>query len=116
MKGDLVDLCTVLWAVGFLLGDCRQNQYGLARFSPTLDCKAEQELQRNASVSCQHLANMLSRALRGGHRALPLKRNVNVYVPLTKRTVTTDAASSHAEKEHVPEVSRSSQSNSIAIL
>lgn len=46
---------------------------------------------------------MLSRALRGGHRALPLKRNVNVYVPLAKRTVTTDAASSHAEKEHVPE-------------
>ena len=47
---------------------------------------------------------MLARALRGGHRALPLKRSVNVYVPLAKRTVTTDAASSHAEKEHVPEV------------
>lgn len=55
---------------------------------------------------------MLSRALRGGHRALTLKRNVNVYVPLAKRTVTTDAASSHAEKEHVPEVRRAPQSES----
>ena len=45
---------------------------------------------------------MLTRALRSG-RALPLKRNA--FVPLAKRTVTTDAASSHAEKEHVPEVS-----------
>ena len=47
---------------------------------------------------------MLVKALRGGYRTLPLKCNLNVYVPLTKRTVTTDAASSHAEKEHVPEV------------
>lgn len=53
---------------------------------------------------------MLSRALRGGHRSLPLKRNVNFYLPLAKRAVTTDAASSHAEKEHVPEVSRAPQS------
>ena len=53
---------------------------------------------------------MLSRALRGGHRALPSKRNVTVYVPLVRRSVTTDAASSHAEKEHVPEVSRAPQS------
>ena len=57
---------------------------------------------------------MLARALRGGHRALPLKRSVNVYVPLAKRTVTTDAASSHAEKEHVPEVRKPSPSNSMA--
>lgn len=57
---------------------------------------------------------MLSRALRIGHRALPLRSNLSVYVPLAKRTVTTDAASSHAEKEHVPEVSRALQSESIA--
>ena len=46
-----------------------------------------------------------------GHRALPLRplrRNVKVYVPLAKRNVTTDAASSHAEKEHVPEVRKRS--------
>lgn len=57
---------------------------------------------------------MLSKALRGGRRALPLKRNINVYVPLAKRTVTTDAASSHAEKEHVPEVRRAPQCESRA--
>lgn len=44
---------------------------------------------------------MLTRALRSG-RALPLRRNA--FTPIVKRTVTTDAASSHAEKEHVPEV------------
>lgn len=53
---------------------------------------------------------MLSKAVRGSCRALPLKHNVNVYVPLAKRTVTTDAASSHAEKEHVPEVRRAAES------
>ena len=44
---------------------------------------------------------MLTKALRSG-RALPLRRNV--FTPIVKRTVTMDAASSHAEKEHVPEV------------
>ncbi|KAI9827922.1 MAG: alpha subunit of pyruvate dehydrogenase [Sarea resinae] len=43
---------------------------------------------------------MFSRAIRTS-RALPLRRNV--FVPVVRRTVTTDAASSHAEREHVPE-------------
>lgn len=43
---------------------------------------------------------MLVRALRRGG-ALPLRQRA--IVPLARRTVTTDAASSHAEKEHVPE-------------
>ena len=55
---------------------------------------------------------MLSRALRIPC-APPLRQNA--FTPLAKRsvgpwarrTVTTDAASSHAEKEHVPEVSNS---------
>ena len=74
----------------------------LARLSPTL--KPEQYLQQRFSFY-RYITAMLSRALRG-HHALPLGRNVNIYVPLAKRTVTTDAASSHAEKEHVPEVGR----------
>ena len=57
---------------------------------------------------------MLSRAVRGGHRALPFKSHVNVSVIRAKRKVTTDAASSHAEKEHVPAVSQAPQSDSRA--
>ena len=46
-------------------------------------------------------SKMFGRALRPA-RALPLRSNVSV--PLSRRAVTTDAASSHAEKENVPEV------------
>ena len=53
---------------------------------------------------------MFSKALRPA-RALPLRsaqvpplRN-NAFVAISKRAVTTDAASSHAEKEDVPAVS-----------
>ena len=49
---------------------------------------------------------MFTKALRSS-RALPLRRNARV--PLATRTVTTDAASSHAEKEHVPEVSKDAE-------
>ena len=61
-----------------------------------------------------HLAKMLSRVVRGGRLAPPLKRNVHVYVPVSKRNVTTDAASSHAEREHVPEVRKAPPSESRA--
>ena len=57
---------------------------------------------------------MLSRAVRGGHRALPFKAHLNVSVARAKRQVTTDAASSHAEKEHVPAVSKAPHSDSRA--
>ena len=46
-------------------------------------------------------SRMFSKALRAG-RLSTLRHKV--YVPLARRTVTTDAASSHAEREHVPEV------------
>ncbi len=48
---------------------------------------------------------MLSRALRPA-RALPLRSRP--LASLSKRLVTTDAASSHAEKEQVPEVRKTS--------
>ncbi len=44
---------------------------------------------------------MLSRALRT-NRGAPLRRSA--LAPLVKRTVTTDAASAHADKDAVPEV------------
>lgn len=44
---------------------------------------------------------MLLRAVRCG-RTLPMRKKA--FVPLARRSVTTDAASAHAEKEHVPEV------------
>lgn len=37
-------------------------------------------------------------------RAAPLRSNVFSRVALVKRTVTTDAASAHADKDSVPEV------------
>ncbi|KAH0544906.1 alpha subunit of pyruvate dehydrogenase [Glutinoglossum americanum] len=43
---------------------------------------------------------MLSRTIRAG-RLSPLRRSA--FVPVVRRTVTTDAASSHADKESVPE-------------
>lgn len=53
---------------------------------------------------------MLSRALKA-QRCLPLRQKVQLppsnkctIAPTARRRVTTDAASSHAEKEHVPEV------------
>ena len=85
----------------------------LARLSPTLNFIPEQELHRQ--LFFQHLTKMLSRAIRGGHRALPFKSHVNVSIARAKRKVTTDAASSHAEKEHVPAVSQARQSNARAI-
>ena len=67
---------------------------------PTLDFNLFAKLQ---SLTLLHhcITKMLTRALSGG-RALPLRRNA--FTPIVKRAVTTDAASSHAEKEHVPEV------------
>ena len=67
---------------------------------PTLNLNLFAKLQ---SLTFFHhcIAKMLTRALRSG-RALPLRRNA--FTPIVKRTVTMDAASSHAEKEHVPEV------------
>ena len=47
---------------------------------------------------------MFSRAVRRQFVA-PLRRNVNPFpIVNARRTVTTDAASSHADKEAVPEV------------
>ena len=51
--------------------------------------------------SINSTASMLIRAVRGSHRAL---RRQQVFKSFARRTVTTDAASSHAEREHVPEV------------
>ncbi len=84
--------------------------FGKAKMVSALIPNVEMQTRvRISSTDCffpfnQPFAKMLSRAVRGGYRALPLRRKVNVYVPLAKRNVTTDAASSHAEKEHVPEV------------
>lgn len=46
---------------------------------------------------------MFSRALRTS-RAAPLRSNAFSKAALVKRTVTTDAASAHADKDSVPEV------------
>lgn len=46
---------------------------------------------------------MFSRALRTS-RAAPLRSNAFSKAALVKRTVTTDAASAHADKDAVPEV------------
>ena len=72
---------------------------------PTVNFNLFAKLQ---SLTLLHhcIAKMLTKALRSG-RALPLRRNA--FTPIVKRTVTMDAASSHAEKEHVPEVRLSRQ-------
>ena len=74
---------------------------------PTLNFNLFAKLQ---SLTLLHhsIAKMLTRALRGG-RALPLRRNA--FTPIVKRTVTMDAASSQAEKEHIPEVRLSVPTN-----
>ena len=53
------------------------------------------------TISLSPLITMVFRALRIA-RALPFRRNA--IAPCTRRAVTTDAASSHAEREHVPQV------------
>ena len=73
---------------------------GFSSFVPTLNLNLVAKLQR-LTLLHHSIATMLTRALRSG-RALPLRRNA--FTPIVKRTVTMDAASSHAEKEHVPEV------------
>lgn len=55
---------------------------------------------------CWTFAEMFSRALRTS-RAAPLRSNAFSKAALVKRTVTTDAASAHADKDAVPEVIRS---------
>ena len=55
MEGGSIDSSTR--CVAFLLGDFRQNQTGLARFSPTLNHQFERELQRRLlfkSTPCKH--------------------------------------------------------------
>lgn len=59
------------------------------------------ELLLKAPLPDNPSAIMLVKGLRCS-RALPVRRKA--FIHCIKRTVTTDAASSHAEKEHVPEV------------
>lgn len=80
---------------------------GFSAFVPTLNFNLFAKLQQ-LTLLHHCIANMLTRALRSG-RALPLRRNA--FTPIVKRTVTMDAASSHAEKEHVPEVRLSAPTN-----
>ena len=79
---------------------------------PTVNFNLFAKLQ---SLTLLHhcIAKMLTKALRSG-RALPLRRNA--FTPIVKRTVTMDAASSHAEKEHVPEVRLSPPPNKGIII
>lgn len=99
-------------------GEYRQNEIRLARLLATLSCKDRDRTSTTAFFQNQRIPKMLCRAVRGGHRALPLKRNIRrnikAYVPQAERHVTTDAASSHAEKEHVPAVSQAPLSKSRA--
>lgn len=81
-------------------------------FGPSIRPSAEQNTrqlfgspgaQQRSFISSPPSITMISRALRTS-RALPLRRNALVPRCQAKRTVTTDAASSHAEKENVPAV------------
>ena len=55
---------------------------------------------------------MFSKAIRAG-RAAPIKRCSN-FVSVSRRAVTTDAASSHAEKSDVPAVSHTRKSTAMS--
>ena len=99
-------------------GEYRRSEIRLARLFPTLRLQDRVKTSNDSFFQNQRLPKMLCRAVRAGHRALPFKRNIRcnieVYVPRAKRHVTTDAASSHAEKEHVPAVSQAPLSKSRA--
>ena len=102
----------------FFLRRLSAKLYQVSALVPNVESQNPSKSFNDSCSFNRHLAKMLCRAMRVGacHRALPIKRNINVYVSLAKRNVTTDAASSHAEKEHVPEVSRAPHSESREII